>query len=754
MKKLTGALKGFKAKEFLLNHGEKLGFGLAALLVLVALTKTEWSRYAKAPQDIIKRVDEAKTRIANSVWPAEKQAAYALQDYTGRAQEVVGPLQLAKHEWSTNMWWPLYRKQELAKEPELLAVTDLIATPGRFALGMNPKPVTDTTLAAEGEAEGATAEGAKAKTKTDSEFDPDFAPAQRGGVGLAGAPGGYGPPGAATTGGPGFSDPAGGHGGGGVATTDAASMIPGYGGEYGGGVYGDEGGMMGMTGPAMESRGERFIAVRGVWPLWLQMEKFAKALNLQSTSDARNHLQLLDFVLERQTAVAGTDPWTGPWDTVDVQRALDVLNDAYDFSIDPVDPQITDVVITMPLPARLVGSWGDYATHPRITNFVLPPAELEREMKLQEKLKEEYEKYRLQEQKSRATPKGFSAVQRNFRQMAQDMFQSEYAENIQTEIQNWGSTDMSVRMTLPDIQTRLTAVGRLLLFRYFDFDVRPGYAYRYRVKLVLRNPNFERPLEQVIDASVAEGMERETPYSNITNVAVVPESVNYFLKDVERDPVYDVKSSASRPLARVDFFEWDAAVGTMIRDTIDLTSFGQFIAATKKTLRLDVAAPSLKDTEVAFRSDDLLVDAVGDIKLDTELHKDLKLPTSLRGKAGTPAELLVMDEGGQLRTLDPQANQNKRSELTSYVERERAPFKHLENQEAKPAGMLEGGGYPGGGYDSANFGGEMMSESAGYGGYGAGGPQGKGKSKSKKKNPRKLSGMSPQAGGYPGAVGP
>ncbi|HUQ67916.1 MAG TPA: hypothetical protein VM165_00245, partial [Planctomycetaceae bacterium] len=258
------------------------------------------------------------------------------------------------------------------------------------------------------------------------------------------------------------------------------------------------------------------------------------------------------------------------------------------------------------------------------------------------------------------------------------------------------------------------------------------------VKLVVRNPNFERPLDQVLDASVAEGTERDTPYSNISNASVVPDSVDYFLKEVDRDPVNDPRSSASRPLARLDFFEWDATVGTMIRDTVDLTSFGQFIAEKKKSLRLDVAVPSFKDTEVVFRSDDLLLDAIGDPKLDAEIHKDLKLPATLRGKAGLPAEMLVMNEGGQLRTLDPSTGQPRRAELMRYIERERAPFKQIENKEAQPAGMMEGGGYPG----------EMGSEAMGGSGMmdmGMFGPPAKGKGK--KKNPRKAAPGGSSSGG-------
>ena len=41
--------------------------------------------------------------------------------------------------------------------------------------------------------------------------------------------------------------------------------------------------------------------------------------------------------------------------------------------------------------------------------------------------------------------------------------------------------------------------------------------------------------------------------------------------------------------------------------------------------------------------------------------------------------------------LDHATGQTRRTELTQYVTRERAPFKHLENQEPKPMNTLDGG---------------------------------------------------------------
>ena len=443
-------------------------------------------------------------------------------------------------------------------------------------------------------------------------------------------------------------------------------------------------GMGGGGASGLESRGERFISIRGVWPIWQQLEKFQRALNLQTTTDARNFLQITDFVLERQTAQAGSDPWSGSWETVDIQRAKDVLSEAYEYDMDFFDPQLIDTVITMPLPARVVGVWGSLATHPKIEKFTLPPAELQREMKLHDKLIEEFERYKLQEQSKTVVPKGFAGQQRNLRSMAQTMFDSEYAPSFDQSMRSMMEQDTSMRMNLPDLKSRLTAVGRLVLFRYMDFDVRPGYAYRYRVRLRLRNPNFEQSIDRVLEPSVAEGLERETPWSNVSNPAIVPQSVDYFLEDVERDPVAENKPSAARPIARVDFFEWDATKGTMIRDKVEVKAYGQFLAETKKSLHLDVAKPAFKDEEVTFRSDDVLIDTLSDVRVDLTMNPDLKLPANLRGKVGIPPEAVVMDNVGELRSLNPSDNRKRHNYLATYVQREREPWEAIKNKESQP----------------------------------------------------------------------
>ena len=71
-------------------------------------------------------------------------------------------------------------------------------------------------------------------------------------------------------------------------------------------------------------------------------------------NEAAGFVSFMDFELQRQVAQPGKNPWTGEWEKVDLQAALDVL-DRVDFDVELVDLAITDAVFTMPMPRRVSG---------------------------------------------------------------------------------------------------------------------------------------------------------------------------------------------------------------------------------------------------------------------------------------------------------------------------------------------------------------------------------------------------------------
>lgn len=675
-------LKNINFKALFVDHGEKFGFGLIAVLVLLALGSTSWSRYEKTPEELKRKVDDARARITSpsNVWPQAKADAFKVVDFNDRARQVFTSMDISKHEYSTPLYHPLYRKRELAREPEYLPVQYLIASAGRAILSVT-KPQASTGVT------GTSTEGAAAT---------DVVAAPTTGFRLPGQPTAGATAGAAGTTTP-FSGSA--HNG---AGPTAAPPRPVGGASALSGEHGAAAGMEmmmaaggdGGTGMAAGAtpEGARYVAIRGVFPLRQQLESYQRKLNV-SAADASTMFELLDFVLERQAALAGSDPWAGKWEEVNIQSAVDVLQKCADFDPDPVQTGVTDAVITMSLPSRLLEYWGDDATHPNIRDFQLKPEEMERELKLQQKLVEEYEKSQLQNQSARPERRGLSGGQRDLRQMGNDMMNSSYGNEFMRDVNSFMAESGGPRMAPPDIRQRLTANGRLLLFRYFDFDVAPGMAYRYRVKLKIRNPNFERPVEEVADPALVQGPERETEWSNITNPAVVPTSVNYFLKDVERDPVRDDKSR-SKPVANITMFEWSSDLGTMLSDSLKILSVGQFISEKKpKSIVINVGIPSYEEKEVAFLTEDVLVDAVGDFDVAPELHPDLGLRPEKGRKdvrVGLVPEALVMTGLGEMKQLDPVSEKAKETALKQRVDAERKSFEKFKDAENQTGSALDG----------------------------------------------------------------
>ncbi len=699
-------LKNIDFKALFINHGEKFAFVLIVLIVLGALSSTSWSRFESTPEELKTKITAAKDRITSPAnkWPQAKADQFVVVDFNGKARDVFTGLQTAKYEFTTPLFWPLYRKKEKAREPELSVPQFLIADAGLAVLGISNQPVMP---AGEG--------SDPLKPGNEPAPDSNLKPGPGGPPGALGGASGPGPGGVPY----------------GIPTTSAPSGVPKSGGRPGGGpgaasgsssAHGASSAMSGMpgmdmygaggVGSGMTARGKRYVAIRAVVPIKEQIERAMRALNM-SYADASAAIEYTDFTLERQTAVAGSDPWSGEWEVVKKEYAIEVLQECADFDPDPVPADLQDAVFTMPLPLRLLRYWADHATHPNIKNFQLSEAEMERERTLHAKLVEEAEKLNLESQ-PKVQKKGLTSVVNDMRGIAKSVTASSAGSEFMSgmaKFMNDGSN--GPKMGIPDIQNRLTASGRLYLFRYFDFDVQPGMAYRYRLKLELKNPNFERNYEEVENADFTRGPYRETGWSNISNPTVVPDTVHYFLKDIERDPVRDEKHG-KKPVANIAMFEWDAKLGTMLADTLKILNVGQFIAEKKKSWVLDPATPSFEEQDVPFVTDDVLVDASGDLELSADLHPDLQLKPE-RGKkdvkVGMLPEALVATGLGTLKELDPLSESREEQSLKQKVDEERKNFLYLKDAPKESNSALDGA-IPG---MSSMMGGSMPGPGSGRG---------------------------------------
>lgn len=683
-------MKGLKPKEFLLKHGEKIAFGFIVIAALFVLKSTRWSPYDRTPQELVKLSKEADLKIDQSEWPAEKRKELMpKKDIVARGQAMREGINTSDFAFSTPMYTPIYPKSEPITEPDFLTVEKLIATADVFLLQI---PAEEEAGDGEDEADGDEPElddsdrpdALKKKKKSTSSSELGADPA---GAGFASPPGGE------------YADD---------------------GGAY---PFGDD--MMGGEGATqkveLNGEGYRFVSIRGVVDWQTQKAKYVDALNLPPDQAAFVEPDIVNFLIQRQRAVSQDDPWSGEWEDLDIQNSIDVLDKAYDFEADTVDVTITDSVITEPLPRRVLGIWGKHATHPSVTNFELSEEEIRRETLRQEKLIEAYEAIRKQSgQVEPIKEGGFSGQAYNVRSMQSELgmgsnsdYMADYENSYREESTNAYSENPEYYGASPGASpgeggllttTRSKASGRLLLFRYFDFDVEPGVVYRYRVQLEFANPNFAKPIELLESPDVAEGQTKKSNWSEPTTAVQVRPKSEYFLSDVDFD------RARRQDMASVNIYQWNAPTGTVVNETLRV-AIGDRIAGQIKTRVVNPLDETYAAQDVVINSDHLLVDLLNNdtFELDSQLPDLGKVPTKAKYD-----EILVLDEQGQLEAISPYDREAKRiasqrfqkfqnelgKEYADAAKEASAAEKFLMGGEGEGEGEYGADGYGGGGEGS------------------------------------------------------
>ncbi|SFJ46542.1 hypothetical protein [Planctomicrobium piriforme] len=683
-------------KKLALDHVEKAVFGVIALIALLALAGTQWKPYSGTPTQITEKIAKGRQTLQGNVWPEEEKAKYIISKEAAPANIVYERLRKefspAAIEPSGRMVVDIFGGSEPVREPELLAVQNPIASGGRVFLEV----LGDVAAPAEEMTAPATGKPAAADESLPDEFR------NRRNMAGPGMPGMDGPmmysasPEMAMGGMPGMS---------GMPTDPGMSGMP---------------GMTGMVAPQLNGQGYHFVSVRAVFPLRDQITKYAEAIH-KSYHYAASVFDILDFELERQIAQPGKDPWTGSWEKVDLQAARDILDKAASFDADVVSSTITNAVITMPLPLRISGEWRKQATHPQIEKFELSDSEIATEAEMQRKLLQEAAAQRKQMDSAVSKRGGFAQMVVDTRQLNADMFGgSMYGSPISGPGFDMGMNPgmgPGMGMSAPGgpatrgprnanavnpidklvadmakgstnraeeekrirewIQSRVSAEGELLLFRYLDFNVEPGKAYRYRVRLVLKNPNFGK---RIADAGgvphVVEGETRVTPWSPITTPVAVEEDMKYFITEVKE------QSGRVLPVAKFDVFQWDPSHGTFMNNPLEVR-MGQPIADEVETTVIDPAKSIYETQKYWFTTNDYLVDASPDIRLDDALHekgddgKTLKLPPGMRGKLPLAPQTLVARENQQLVYLSSDYQKQEHATQKSYIEMQGTQFEYL-----------------------------------------------------------------------------
>jgi hypothetical protein len=624
-----------RVRQFLLDHVEKLGLGVAGVVVLAAVIGTNWVPYPKQPSELLATVTEAQSRLENAPWPAEEQARFVLGTLPEAA--VTALLETPVPVWEFAHSQPP-RKHLLdihrpLRMPQLRPVEDLIASSEHVLIRRLP--------------ERPRGDGGRPSTPANEESEPEVVRDEFLGLDRRG-PGGP----QAVTG------------------TDVAAGAD----QYDPAIdYPYAVGNGSVQHDVQSGRGYAYAAVRGVFDLRELEREISEAARV-SGAEARRRMVIIDFELERQKLLRQPDRW-GDWTAVDPQVFRDVAMSAAGFEPDVVSAQVIDGAITAPLLSRITGVWRTQATHPRLASFELSSQALERETAYLKALVERarQESKRLGSQRVRKG--GFAGLLQDARELELQLLGADRGTLTPSGRpaygpampafhggQPTGNSGSTLEQLIRDVareldpkeqdrqlkdwvRRRATADGELL-FRYFDFDVGPGATYRYRVRLVLRNPNYGRSLAAA--GGQPEVVRTETlltPWSATTPPVRVVDNVRYFLAGLQSGP------ARRTPLARLSVFQYDLDLGTTVQREIDVP-VGQQIAGRARTDQFDPARGTVEVKDYLFRSDDVLIDALGDLLFTPADHPDLVLGPHSRGRAQIAETALVAGPDRELRTLD------------------------------------------------------------------------------------------------------
>ncbi len=674
MKLSTAGLKNLDYKQVAVDHGEKVVFVLIAMVVVWALYGTRWLPYQKSPDELSAMADDAKEEIVNAPWPESEAKQFQPKiQLAEQVDRLLADVNASRYNFSTPYVWPLYRQKEPISEPRYVAVEHLISSPGQVLVPM--KLDIASQLAEAGLGAEKKEEKKKEEKKPSSEFGPrkdrptSGRSSSRPGVGTLPTFGGLG------------------------SRADEEAELTRQAEEEWQKRYkrkrsrkrGEDGDTAGGFQISEKGKGYRFVAVRGVYPLHQQLLELRKSLHVDTitTQELMSRVQLNNFELQRQTAIRGAaDPWTGPWEPVDMAVAKMVLDEAAEWEDDTLALGVTSGIITSPLPYRAVGDWGDLASHPNLKDFELTDEEIDAQIKISQKLLENMREEKAKEEPKLA-PGGFSILQEEIRSpLLTTRGTTEREKELEALIKELGKdvNGDEERKRLEELirNREKNPAGNLLLFRYLDFDVRQGQTYRYRVRLTLLNPYYGLPPEDVVSPEVAEGQLRNTEWSNPTEPATIPEDADYFVAKVEAEKPGVI------PNARVDLFQWSSDSGTIVNAALK-TLVGQYISGSVKTHVLRPVPETFELENFAFATDDVLVDVSPRPTIDRSLHSDLNIPQDAKEIPGLTEQALVMNRFGELVTIDPSSRGELKTSIESRFNDQNESWKEIKDKAAEAA---------------------------------------------------------------------
>ena len=731
MNDLVNKIKTYDYKGFALKHGEKVGLSVVILFTVLALYKTTWGTYDKTPAELVDQAKKAMNTLTTRGWPEEDKKKFEFVDLEERSKKQVAAMQTDKFKYSQVFTHPLYNRMPPADRPKMLTVLYPRVNKGDFPVETRAT-VTPGTGAPGAEQPGSP-DSAPAAAPAD-DFNPELSGPSRP---IAAAPAAKAAPGALVPMDMGPEDNSALH----ERLRAMRRMRDDEGSAPAAGKKArDEKKPAGKTVARIpqrliQGRGLRYVSYRAVFPWEQQAQLIREALHHSTLSRAVDDLEINNFEIQRQRLVKSDPETWGEWETLDYDTAASILEEAANYAADVVLTAVTNNVITMPLPERLRGVW-HWTTvgHDVLEQYLLKTKEQqELEQKKNEAIVEAANKLKVNETKKKRKPgelakRGFAGSVRDMRALSQNLNERMMAMGDGDD--DYGAMAMMRRRMMMNSNSAMApnpnnpgnpglrrtgpnprglaaftgsdpfAIPKYMLFRYLDFTVEPGECYRYRVRLEFLNPNYQKALDKVVSADVAQGETLKSDWSEPSPPIYVEPDLDVYLVHVPRN------QKTIGEGATLSIIEWDPRFGTNV--TADLKHyFGQIIGGVTTTKVLDPFSRSLAERPLAIRTRDVFVDSktlppmfiVDNPDLGVSKEQWKALETS-----GAFEHAVTVNTSADLVEHLPPAERDRYAKAMKDTDKERSYYKDWEAKEeaeAKPTGdaldigMAAGKGKPG-----------------------------------------------------------
>ena len=668
------AKKRLDFKALLLNHGEKFGAGVIGVLAVTGLATANWSACSRLESELKEAANKTREtwNSPGNVMSEEKKSLFdSTPDVEVLANRMASPNEdIEQFAWVRHLNEPINRVREKLAPVIVLPPESPESSLVSFALVQKP----DEEDATEAESMTEKSDEPEETSAAEKDLADLFGDNKKSGIGAPGdaagiMPGGVGPTaGYPSPGYPGGQSGSEGYPGGGpgmgllTGGPGMPGMMEGLDGYGSGGYMGGYPGMEGSMGAAVVERKVRScagVSVRAVFDLYKQTNMLAEALHIPA-KDGQRYIDFVNLEIQRKSAVPGADPWASEWETLSLKDIAEILEEAAYNDRDIVNPSVVRSEITMPLPARAAGNWTPAnASHKRLEEFQLSDEEKDLIDRHQAKLLEEANKLKAMLPPEQAKSEGF----RKWGLASQDLgtalgggmgvsgtMYSDYQSSMMTgspEAAEGGTAQpkkdprFKSKEELEKFLNSTLVANRLLLVRFMDFTCEQGNSYRYRVRLEMRNPTFNMPVDELEQPELASQKTIFSGWSEPTQPVYVPGAYRYYTQKVDSRPRMD-------EVAQLSMFYQQETAGTPVMASLRVP-VGIRIGGKQAVDVVDLGKSTLESQEVELKSQDFLASVTEAPRISPSEFPELR--DILKGVAGgrvIPDRISVIDSTGAI----------------------------------------------------------------------------------------------------------